>query len=97
MRQSWETMTSVSDSHIILTPARSVGGERPQQESNAGTSSPGVGRSTDWAAAPQRIKHNLHLIIDHILLAQPTLMETHNYSGDCAKFTYRKYFMHMYL
>ena len=34
MRQSWETMTSVSAGHIILTPTQSVGSGRPQRESN---------------------------------------------------------------
>ena len=34
MRQSWETMTSVSAGHIILTPTQPVGSGRPQQESN---------------------------------------------------------------
>ena len=33
-RQSWETMTSVSAGHIILTPTQSVGRGRPQRESN---------------------------------------------------------------
>ena len=36
MRQSWETMTSVSAGHIILTPTQPVGSERPQWESNPG-------------------------------------------------------------
>ena len=30
MRQSWETMTSVSASHIILTPTQPVGSGRPK-------------------------------------------------------------------
>ena len=34
--KSWETMTSVSAGHIILTPAQPVGSWRPQQESNLG-------------------------------------------------------------
>ena len=37
MRQSWETMTSVSSGHIILTPTQPrqpVGSGRPQRESN---------------------------------------------------------------
>ena len=34
MRQSWETMTSVSAGHIILTPTQLVGSGRPQWESN---------------------------------------------------------------
>ena len=34
MRQSWETMTSVSAGHIILTPIQTVGSGRPQRESN---------------------------------------------------------------
>ena len=33
-RQSWETMTSVSASHIILTPTQPVGSGRLQRESN---------------------------------------------------------------
>ena len=37
MRQSWETMTSVSAGHIILTPTQPVGSARPQRESNPGT------------------------------------------------------------
>ena len=41
MRQSWETMTSVSAGHIIQTPTQPVGSGRPQRESN-----PGVARST---------------------------------------------------
>ena len=36
MRQSWETMTSVSAGHIILTPTQPVGSGRPQWESNPG-------------------------------------------------------------
>ena len=36
MRQSWETMTSVSAGHIILTPTQPVGSGRPQRESNPG-------------------------------------------------------------
>ena len=35
-RQSWETMTSVSASHIILTPTQPVERGRPQRESNPG-------------------------------------------------------------
>ena len=34
MRQSWETMTSVSAGHIILTPTQPVGSGLPQWESN---------------------------------------------------------------
>ena len=33
-RQSWETMTSVSAGHIILTPTQPVGSGRPQLETN---------------------------------------------------------------
>ena len=36
MRLSWETMTSVSAGHIILTPTQPVGSGRPQRESNPG-------------------------------------------------------------
>ena len=36
MRQSWETMTSVSAGHIILTPTHPVGSGRPLWESNPG-------------------------------------------------------------
>ena len=36
MRQSWETMTSASAGHIILTPTQPVGSGRPQRESNPG-------------------------------------------------------------
>ena len=36
MRQSWETMTSVSAGHIILTPTQPVGSGRLQRESNPG-------------------------------------------------------------
>ena len=36
MRQSWETMTSVSAGHIILTPTQPVGSGRPQREWNPG-------------------------------------------------------------
>ena len=36
MRQSWETMTSVSAGHIILTPTQPVGSGRPQRESSLG-------------------------------------------------------------
>ena len=36
MRQTWETMTSVSAGHIILTPTQPVGSGRPQRESNPG-------------------------------------------------------------
>ena len=35
MRQSWETMTSVSAGHIILTPTQPVGSGQPQRESNS--------------------------------------------------------------
>ena len=34
MRQSWETMTSFSVGHIILTPTQPVRSGRPQRESN---------------------------------------------------------------
>ena len=34
MRQSWETMTSISAGHIILTPTQPVGSGRPQRRSN---------------------------------------------------------------
>ena len=40
MRQSWETKTSVSAGHIILTPTQPVGSRRPQRESNTGPPSP---------------------------------------------------------
>ena len=33
---SWETMTSVSAGHIILTPTQPVGSGQPQRESNPG-------------------------------------------------------------
>ena len=36
MRQTWETMTSVSAGHITLTPTQPVGCGRPQRESNPG-------------------------------------------------------------
>ena len=36
MRQSWETMTSLSAGHIILTPTQPVGSGRPQRGSNPG-------------------------------------------------------------
>ena len=36
MRQSWETMTSVSAGHILLTPTQPLGSGRPQWESNPG-------------------------------------------------------------
>ena len=36
MRQRWETMTSVSAGHIILTPTQPVGSGRLQRESNPG-------------------------------------------------------------
>ena len=36
MRQRWETMTSVSAGHIILTSTQPVESGRPQQESNPG-------------------------------------------------------------
>ena len=36
MRQSWETMTSVSASHIILTPTQPVGSGGPKRGSNPG-------------------------------------------------------------
>ena len=36
MRQSWETMTSVSAGQIILTPTEPVGSGRPQRGSNPG-------------------------------------------------------------
>ena len=52
MRQSWETMTSVSAGHIILTPTQPVGIE-------PGTSWPGVARSTDWATAPPTRRGNI--------------------------------------
>ena len=35
-RQSWETITSVSARHIILTPTPPAGGGRPQRKSNPG-------------------------------------------------------------
>ena len=36
MRQSWETMTSISAGHIILTPTQPVGSGRPQRGSSSG-------------------------------------------------------------
>ena len=36
MIQSWETMTSISAGHIILTPTQPVGSGRPQRGSNPG-------------------------------------------------------------
>ena len=36
MRQSWETMTSISAGHIILTLPQPVGSGRPQRESKPG-------------------------------------------------------------
>ena len=36
MRQSWETMSSISAGHIILTPTQPVGSGRPQRGSNPG-------------------------------------------------------------
>ena len=36
MRQSGETLTSVSAGHIILTPTQPVGSGWPQRESNPG-------------------------------------------------------------
>ena len=36
MRQSWETVTSVSAGHIMLTPTKPVASGRPQRESNPG-------------------------------------------------------------
>ena len=36
IRQSWETMTSVSAGHVIMTPIQPVGSGRPQRESNPG-------------------------------------------------------------
>ena len=36
MRQSWETMTSVSAGHIILTPTQPVGSGQPKRGSNPG-------------------------------------------------------------
>ena len=36
MRQSWETMTSISAGQIILTPIQPVGSGRPQRGSNLG-------------------------------------------------------------
>ena len=36
MRHSWETMTSISAGHIILTPTQPVESGRPQRESNLG-------------------------------------------------------------
>ena len=36
MRQSWETMTSISAGHIILTPTQPVGSGRQQRGSNPG-------------------------------------------------------------
>ena len=36
MRQTWETMTSISAGHIILTPTQLLGSGRPQRGSNPG-------------------------------------------------------------
>ena len=47
MRQSWETMTSVSAGHIIQTPTQPVGSGRPQRESNPGPP------HQEWRALPQ--------------------------------------------
>ena len=51
MRQSWETMTCLSRSHYTDTDPTSR--ERAATAGiESGTSSPGVARSTDWAATP---------------------------------------------
>ena len=52
MRQSRETMTSVSAGHIILTPTQPVGSGRAIVGIEPEISSPAVARSTDWATAP---------------------------------------------
>ena len=64
MRQSWETMTSVSAGHIIQTPTQPVGSGRPQRESNPGPPhqesralpqsyrAPEVGRSNPGSSLP---------------------------------------------
>ena len=55
MRQSWETMTSVSASHYTDTDPTSR--ERAATAGiEPGTSSTGVVRSTDWATTPPRSK-----------------------------------------
>ena len=52
MRQSWETMTSVSACHII-TDTDPTSRERAVTAAiETGTSSPEVARSTDWAILP---------------------------------------------
>ena len=50
-RQREETLTSISAGHIILTRTQPVGSGRPQRESKANTSSPGVALSAYWATA----------------------------------------------
>ena len=59
MRQSWETMTSVSAGHIILTPAQTVGSGWPQRESNPGPP------HQDWATAPPTIARYKHMYSKH--------------------------------
>ena len=54
MRQSWETMASVSAGHIILTPTQPVGSGRPQRESN-----PGLPHQESHAL-PTELPHPLH-------------------------------------
>ena len=67
MRQSWETMTSVSAGHIIQTPTQPVGSGRPQRESNPGPphqesralpqsyrAPPQQGQWTNWDNAMQK-------------------------------------------
>ena len=47
MRQSGQTMTSVSAGHIILTTTQPIGRRAATAGIEPGTSSPAVARSTD--------------------------------------------------
>ena len=56
MRQSWQTMTSVSAGHIIQTSTQPVGSGRPQRESNPGPP------HQESRALPQSYRAPLHAL-----------------------------------
>ena len=55
MRQSWETITSVSTGHIILTPDPTRKGRAATAGIEPGISSLGVARFTNWATEMTKI------------------------------------------
>ena len=70
MRQSWETMTSVSAGHIIMTPTQTVGSRRPQRVSN-----PGPPHQESLALPTELPRPPLASVVDKVCLATTVIVE----------------------